>query len=80
MLGVTSILTIVAIGLNNRDSLPKISYLTALEIYSLGCFVFVLLSFTEFVIVNWFIIEKPRNKKQKKKIKDKATVRKVFFL
>ena len=69
-LGITSVLTIITIGINNRQTLPKISYVNALEIYSLACFTFVLLSFMEFIAVNWFFIEKPLHKikKEKKRI------------
>jgi len=55
-------LTIITIGINNRENQPQISYVNALEFYSLICFTFVLLSFAQFMMVNWFYVEHDSNK------------------
>ena len=49
-LGVTTVLTMAFLGLDNRNDLPKVSYSTALDYFVAVCFVSVMASIIEVTI------------------------------
>ena len=58
--GILTFLTTVTIGLSGRSDLPKLDYLTALDIYILMTMGYVLAAFVEYAGVNYFTkITKP---------------------
>uniref|UniRef100_H2XVB8 Uncharacterized protein n=1 Tax=Ciona intestinalis TaxID=7719 RepID=H2XVB8_CIOIN len=52
-LGVTSVLTISTVITGLKTSLPKVSYLTAMDVYLWTCFIFVFSTVLEFCVVNY---------------------------
>ena len=52
--GSTTVLTLTILGIENKSQLPKVSYITALDIYVALCFVFVLATTIEFAVVHYF--------------------------
>uniref|UniRef100_H2XZS2 Uncharacterized protein n=1 Tax=Ciona intestinalis TaxID=7719 RepID=H2XZS2_CIOIN len=59
-LGVTSVLTISTIITGLKASLPKVSYLTAMDIYLWVCFLFVFSTVLEFCCLNFIMTERDR--------------------
>ncbi|CAD5114971.1 DgyrCDS4001 [Dimorphilus gyrociliatus] len=53
-LGITTVLTMVFVGVDNRDDLPKVSYSTALDYFVNMCFAFVLAAIIQFASVHFF--------------------------
>ncbi|XP_064609781.1 gamma-aminobutyric acid receptor alpha-like [Liolophura sinensis] len=53
-LGVTTVLTMTFLGLDNRTDLPKVSYSTALDLYLAVCYLFVLAAILQFAAVHYF--------------------------
>ncbi|XP_046372047.1 gamma-aminobutyric acid receptor alpha-like [Haliotis rufescens] len=53
-LGTTTILTMTFLALENRDDLPHVAYYTALDIYVVMCFLFVMASIVQFAAVHYF--------------------------
>ena len=52
-LGITTVLTMTTISTGVRSSLPRISYVKAIDIYLLMCFVFVFTALLEYAAVNY---------------------------
>lgn len=52
--GVTTVLTMTFLGLDNRTDLPKVSYSTALDLYLAVCYLFVLAAILQFAAVHYF--------------------------
>ncbi|XP_072481974.1 gamma-aminobutyric acid receptor subunit theta isoform X2 [Notamacropus eugenii] len=52
-LGVTTVLTMTTINTHLRETLPKIPYVKAIDVYLMGCFVFVFLALLEYAFVNY---------------------------
>lgn len=74
-LGITTVLTMTTISTGVRSSLPRISYVKAIDIYLVMCFVFVFAALLEYAAVNymfWAAKAPPRVPKVKKK-KDKKS-------
>nr|CAB3248029.1 gamma-aminobutyric acid receptor subunit rho-2-like [Phallusia mammillata] len=67
-MGVTSVLTISTIITGLKSSLPKVSYLTAMDIYLWVCFLFVFSTVLEFCVLNFFM-----TKQQKRSIDNMGT-------
>nr|CAB3248044.1 gamma-aminobutyric acid receptor subunit rho-2 [Phallusia mammillata] len=61
-LGVTSVLTIATIITGMKSSLPKVSYLTAMDIYLWVCFLFVFATVLQFCALNYFM-KRQQNRK-----------------
>nr|CAB3248032.1 gamma-aminobutyric acid receptor subunit rho-2 [Phallusia mammillata] len=57
-LGVTSVLTISTVITGLKGSLPKVSYLTAMDIYLWVCFLFVFSTVLEFCVLNFFMTKR----------------------
>jgi len=51
--GITTILTMTTISTGMRSSLPRISYVKAIDIYMVVCFVFVFTALLEYAAVNY---------------------------
>ncbi|KAJ8262388.1 hypothetical protein GJAV_G00165880 [Gymnothorax javanicus] len=52
-LGITTVLTMTTISTHLRETLPKIPYVKAIDIYLMGCFFFVFLALLEYAFVNY---------------------------
>ncbi|XP_012936250.1 gamma-aminobutyric acid receptor alpha-like [Aplysia californica] len=50
----TTVLTMTILGIENKSQLPKVSYITALDVYVALCFVFVIATTIEFAVVHYF--------------------------
>ncbi|EEB18263.1 Gaba-gated chloride channel, putative [Pediculus humanus corporis] len=67
-LGITTVLTMTTISTGVRSSLPRISYVKAIDIYLVMCFVFVFAALLEYAAVNytyWGARAKNKSKKNK---------------
>uniref|UniRef100_A0A1A7XW44 Gamma-aminobutyric acid receptor subunit beta-2 n=2 Tax=Nothobranchiidae TaxID=405002 RepID=A0A1A7XW44_9TELE len=64
-LGITTVLTMTTINTHLRETLPKIPYVKAIDIYLMGCFVFVFLALLEYAFVNYiFFGQGPQRQKK----------------
>ncbi|XP_052795882.1 gamma-aminobutyric acid receptor subunit beta-like [Mya arenaria] len=68
-LGITTVLTMTTISNGVRSSLPRISYIKAIDIYLVMCFVFVFAALLEYAAVN-YTYWGARAKRKAKKAKD----------
>ncbi|XP_062700265.1 gamma-aminobutyric acid receptor subunit beta-like [Aedes albopictus] len=71
-LGITTVLTMTTISTGVRSSLPRISYVKAIDIYLVMCFVFVFAALLEYAAVNytyWGARAKKKSKKNKEEEK-----------
>lgn len=57
-LGITTVLTMTTINTHLRETLPKIPYVKAIDMYLMGCFVFVFLALLEYAFVNYIFFGK----------------------
>ncbi|XP_025088495.1 gamma-aminobutyric acid receptor subunit beta-like [Pomacea canaliculata] len=71
-LGITTVLTMTTISNGVRSSLPRISYIKAIDIYLVMCFVFVFAALLEYAAVN-YTYWGARAKRKAKKLKERAT-------
>lgn len=67
--GVTTVLTMTTINTHLRETLPKIPYVKAIDVYLMGCFVFVFLALLEYAFVNYVFFG--RGPQQQKKINER---------
>lgn len=51
--GITTVLTMTTISTGVRASLPRISYIKAIDIYLVMCFIFVFAALLEYAVVNY---------------------------
>ncbi|KAA0198215.1 hypothetical protein HAZT_HAZT002906 [Hyalella azteca] len=65
-LGITTVLTMTTISTGVRSSLPRISYVKAIDIYLVMCFVFVFAALLEYAAVNYTFWGQKAKKKPKK--------------
>ena len=65
-LGITTVLTMTTISTGVRSSLPRISYVKAIDIYLVMCFVFVFAALLEYAAVN-YLYWGTRTKRRKRK-------------
>ncbi|XP_056587188.1 gamma-aminobutyric acid receptor subunit beta-2 isoform X2 [Triplophysa dalaica] len=69
--GITTVLTMTTINTHLRETLPKIPYVKAIDVYLMGCFVFVFLALLEYALVNYIFFG--RGPQRQKKAAEKAT-------
>ncbi|XP_073677332.1 gamma-aminobutyric acid receptor subunit beta-2-like isoform X2 [Garra rufa] len=69
-LGITTVLTMTTINTHLRETLPKIPYVKAIDMYLMGCFVFVFLALLEYAFVNYIFFG--RGPQRQKKAAEKA--------
>ncbi|XP_070401559.1 gamma-aminobutyric acid receptor subunit beta-3 isoform X3 [Nothobranchius furzeri] len=69
-LGITTVLTMTTINTHLRETLPKIPYVKAIDMYLMGCFVFVFLALLEYAFVNYIFFG--RGPQMQKKLSEKA--------
>uniref|UniRef100_A0A670YHR3 Gamma-aminobutyric acid type A receptor subunit beta2 n=1 Tax=Pseudonaja textilis TaxID=8673 RepID=A0A670YHR3_PSETE len=64
-LGITTVLTMTTINTHLRETLPKIPYVKAIDMYLMGCFVFVFMALLEYAFVNYIFFGKgPQHQKK----------------
>ncbi len=68
--GITTVLTMTTINTHLRETLPKIPYVKAIDMYLMGCFVFVFLALLEYAFVNYIFFG--RGPQRQKKAAEKA--------
>ncbi|KAG7201051.1 hypothetical protein KM043_017600 [Ampulex compressa] len=73
-LGITTVLTMTTISTGVRSSLPRISYVKAIDIYLVMCFVFVFAALLEYAAVNYTYWGARAKKKAKKSNEDKRVM------
>ncbi|EPQ10395.1 gamma-aminobutyric acid receptor subunit beta-2 isoform X1 [Myotis yumanensis] len=85
-LGITTVLTMTTINTHLRETLPKIPYVKAIDMYLMGCFVFVFMALLEYALVNYIFFG--RGPQRQKKAAEKASansdkmrldVNKIFY-
>lgn len=64
-------LTMTTINTHLRETLPKIPYVKAIDMYLMGCFVFVFLALLEYAFVNYIFFGK--GPQRQKKLAEKTT-------
>ncbi|XP_061894770.1 gamma-aminobutyric acid receptor subunit beta-3 isoform X1 [Entelurus aequoreus] len=69
-LGITTVLTMTTINTHLRETLPKIPYVKAIDVYLMGCFVFVFLALLEYAFVNYIFFG--RGPQIQKRLAEKA--------
>ncbi|XP_062384481.1 gamma-aminobutyric acid receptor subunit beta-3-like [Sardina pilchardus] len=69
-LGITTVLTMTTINTHLRETLPKIPYVKAIDMYLMGCFVFVFLALLEYAFVNYIFFG--RGPQMQKRMAEKA--------
>lgn len=66
--GITTVLTMTTLSTIARKSLPKVSYVTAMDLFVSVCFIFVFAALIEYGTLHYFVSNrKPSAKKDKKK-------------
>lgn len=72
-LGITTVLTMTTISTGVRSSLPRISYVKAIDIYLVMCFVFVFAALLEYAAVNYTYWGARARKRAKLKNRDQIS-------
>ncbi|XP_019633826.1 PREDICTED: gamma-aminobutyric acid receptor subunit beta-3-like [Branchiostoma belcheri] len=70
-LGITTVLTMTTLTSAARSSLPKISYIKAIDVYMVMCFLFVFAALLEYAAVNFQSNQRAR--RERKKLRKQAT-------
>lgn len=71
--GITTVLTMTTISTGVRSSLPRISYVKAIDIYLVMCFVFVFAALLEYAAVNYTYWGARARKRAKLKNRDQLS-------
>lgn len=70
--GITTVLTMTTISTGVRSSLPRISYVKAIDIYLVMCFVFVFAALLEYAAVNYLYWGARTKRRRRKPGTDKS--------
>uniref|UniRef100_A0A673HYJ4 Gamma-aminobutyric acid receptor subunit gamma-2-like n=1 Tax=Sinocyclocheilus rhinocerous TaxID=307959 RepID=A0A673HYJ4_9TELE len=74
-LGITTVLTMTTLSTIARKSLPKVSYVTAMDLFVSVCFIFVFAALIEYGTLHYFVSNrKPSKNKDKRKKNPAPTV------
>uniref|UniRef100_A0A8D0B7L1 Gamma-aminobutyric acid type A receptor subunit gamma1 n=1 Tax=Salvator merianae TaxID=96440 RepID=A0A8D0B7L1_SALMN len=73
-LGITTVLTMTTLSTIARKSFPKVSYITAMDLFVSVCFMFVFATLLEYGTLHYFTINKRGVKEKEKKSKRKSSV------
>ncbi|XP_071951888.1 gamma-aminobutyric acid receptor subunit beta-3-like isoform X2 [Antedon mediterranea] len=76
-LGITTVLTMTTISV--RQTLPRISYIKAIDIYLVTCFAFVFAALLEYALVNFSYWSLQKKKKQQEKTKILPNPRSTYY-
>uniref|UniRef100_A0ACB8FIT1 Uncharacterized protein n=1 Tax=Sphaerodactylus townsendi TaxID=933632 RepID=A0ACB8FIT1_9SAUR len=70
-IGITTVLTMTTLSTIARNSLPRVSYVTAMDLFVTVCFLFVFAALMEYATLNYYSsCKKPHCKKKKKSLPD----------
>lgn len=72
--GITTVLTMTTLSISARQSLPKVSYATAMDWFIAVCFAFVASALVEFAAVNYFATLQANHLNKQKARQDKLEV------
>ncbi|XP_060634455.2 gamma-aminobutyric acid receptor subunit gamma-1 isoform X1 [Anolis sagrei] len=72
-LGITTVLTMTTLSTIARKSLPKVSYVTAMDLFVSVCFIFVFAALMEYGTLHYFTSNKKGAKEKDKKSKNKSS-------
>lgn len=66
-LGITTVLTMTTLSTVARNSLPRVSYVTAMDLFVTVCFLFVFAAMIEYAMLNYYsyIVRRPPAKTQR---------------
>lgn len=67
LLGITTVLTMTTLSTVARNSLPRVSYVTAMDLFVTVCFLFVFAAMIEYAMLNYYSysIRRPPAKTQR---------------
>uniref|UniRef100_A0A8D2LAF0 Gamma-aminobutyric acid receptor subunit gamma-3 n=1 Tax=Varanus komodoensis TaxID=61221 RepID=A0A8D2LAF0_VARKO len=72
-LGITTVLTMTTLSTIARNSLPRVSYVTAMDLFVTVCFLFVFAALMEYATLNYYSsCRKPHCRKKKKSVTVRA--------
>uniref|UniRef100_A0A8C2Q1A9 Gamma-aminobutyric acid (GABA) A receptor, gamma 2 n=1 Tax=Cyprinus carpio TaxID=7962 RepID=A0A8C2Q1A9_CYPCA len=71
-LGITTVLTMTTLSTIARKSLPKVSYVTAMDLFVSVCFIFVFAALIEYGTLHYFVSNRKPSKNKDKKRKNPA--------
>ncbi|XP_063166543.1 gamma-aminobutyric acid receptor subunit gamma-1 [Candoia aspera] len=72
-LGITTVLTMTTLSTIARKSLPKVSYVTAMDLFVSVCFIFVFAALMEYGALHYFTSNRKEDKEKGKKSKNKSS-------
>ncbi len=68
--GITTVLTMTTLSTIARKSLPKVSYVTAMDLFVSVCFIFVFAALIEYGTLHYFVSNRKPSKKKDNKRKN----------
>ena len=79
-LGVTTVLTMTTLTTTLNTDLPKISHLTALDVYLFVCFAQVFLSLIEYATIGYYDVKLERREKRRKRCNNEGQIVKCVLI
>ncbi|ELV13385.1 Gamma-aminobutyric acid receptor subunit gamma-1 [Tupaia chinensis] len=73
-LGITTVLTMTTLSTIARKSLPKVSYVTAMDLFVSVCFIFVFAALMEYGTLHYFTSNKKEKPERDRKLRNKASI------